>query len=118
MPTWFSPIYNETNAYWEVQLAATPEAVAQSAGILAREYIEQARGLLSELDQQSPSYLPLEGLLAQAGQEFEKGNAPDSDVSSAHWAKATRAFTRAQVRALQVIQALCPAPASPSDFGV
>src|SRR5574339_513930 len=42
MPTWCSPLFNETNAYWEVQLASTPEGVTQAAWVKACEYISQA----------------------------------------------------------------------------
>lgn len=120
MPTWCSPIYNETNAFWELQLAATPEGVAQSAWKKACEYVEQACSLLSRLDQQDPATEPLKDILSQAEKEFQVGDLiqSESGMAPSRWAKATRAFTRAQVRALQVIQALEPAPNNPEDFGL
>ena len=120
MPTWCSPIFNETNAYWEVQLASTPKDVAKCAGQKAAEYIEQACNLLADLDVKDPAYEPLEELMAQAESEFEIGflNESNIDPDLSQFAKSTRAFTRAQVRALQVIQALQPSPATPADFGI
>lgn len=120
MPTWCSPIFNETNAYWEVQLAATPAGVTKFARQKAAAYIDQACGLLTALDKQDPAYEALEGILAQAEKEFRMGNTGEStnDMELSQWAKATRAYTRAQVRALQVIQGLHPAPEKPEDFGV
>ena len=120
MPTWCSPIFNETNAYWEVQLASTPEEVAQSARQKAKVYIDRACSLFTELDQHDPAYKPLECLLAKAEEEFNLGNRVESAGSKglSQWAIATRAYTRAQVRALQVIQALDPAPEKPEDFNV
>lgn len=120
MPTWCSPIFNETNAYWEVQLASTPEAVTKSARQKADEYIEQACSLLTEVDQSDPARKPLEDLMVQAEKEFNRGVIIESakNVGLSQWAKSTRAYTRAQVRALQVIQALRPAPTTPSEFGI
>jgi hypothetical protein len=76
--------------------------------------------LFTELDPHDPAYEPLESLLAKADEEFNLGNLDESanHIESSQWAKATRAYTRAQVRALQVIQALHPAPDKPQDFGV
>ena len=120
MPTWCSPIFNETNAYWEVQLASTPGDVAKYAGQKAAEYIDQACALLADLDPQDPAHTPLEELMAQAEYEFKTGsmNESTSNPDLSQSAKSTRAFTRAQVRALQVIQALQPAPETPADFGI
>ncbi len=118
MPTWCSPIYNETNAYWEVRLASTPEGVAHSAGQMAAEYLEQAHSLLTGLGRQDPAYPPLANLLTQAEKEFKMGSDPVSDSRPEYWAKATRAYTRAQVRALQVIQALHPTLQTPAEFGI
>ena len=76
--------------------------------------------LLADLDMQDPAYKPLEELMAQAEFEFEIGSVNEStnDPDLSQSAKSTRAFTRAQVRALQVIQALRPVPETPADFGM
>jgi hypothetical protein len=42
----------------------------------------------------------------------------ENGKTSDHWAKATRTFNRAQVQALQVIQALEPAPNKPEALGL
>lgn len=120
MPTWCSPIFNETNAYWEVQLASSPEEVTKCARQKAGEYITQACNLFSELDSHDAAYKPLESLLANAEEQFNLGNLLEADGNTtlSPWAKATRAYTRAQVRALQVIQVLHPVPEKPEDFDV
>jgi hypothetical protein len=120
MPTWCSPIFNETNAYWEVQLASSPEEVTKCARQKASEYIDQACHLFTELDPHDPAYKPLQSLLSKAEEEFNLGNHDESgsNIELSQWAKATRSYTRAQVRALQVIQALLPVPETPEDFDV
>jgi hypothetical protein len=120
MPTWCSPIFNETNAYWEVQLASSPEEVTKCARQKASEYIDQACSLFTDLDPHDPAYKPLESILAIAEEEFNLGNLVEAadNIEASHWAKATRAYTRAQVRALQVTQALHTAPDKPEDFDV
>ncbi len=120
MPTWCSPIFNETNAYWEVQLAASPEAVTNFARQKASEYIDQACSLFTDLDLYDAAHKPLGRLLAKTEEEFNVGHQVESagNKDLSQWAKASRAYTCAQVRALQVIQALHPAPHKPEDFGV
>jgi hypothetical protein len=118
-----SPLYGETNAFWELKLADSPAAVAAYAGQKAGEYLEKAREAVAELVFSEVAYEPLRALLDLAQREFKDGRdhegtaraAPERD-SVYEWARATRAYTRAQVRALQVCQSLFPPPHGPATL--
>lgn len=122
MPTWCSPIYNETNTYWELQLAETPAKMAGYARQKAQEYIRYAEELMvgPQNDGINTSYLS--GLITQSMSEFDLGLSLESksaeQFNAGDWAKITRCFTRAQVRALQVIEAIEVPPSTPEQFGV
>jgi hypothetical protein len=110
------PLYGETNAFWELKLAANPAGVAAYAGQKAEEYVGRARSVLAELKPSDAARAALQELLELAQREFEIGQrygeaaeGPAGNESIYHWARATRAYTRAQVRALQVCQTLVPA---------
>lgn len=121
----FSPkqviyMYNETNAFWEIKLAAGPEGVASHAREKAQEYIEKAGHEISQINLSSPVIVPLNKFLEQAQQEYEAGIKTEKEakettgnLSIYGWSKASRNYTRAQVRALQVIQAIKPPPHKP-----
>jgi hypothetical protein len=71
----------------------------------------------------APSYQHLDGLLERAAQEYELGQRFETAARTAHesaaiyeWSRATRAYTRAQVRARQVINTLVPPAVSPEDL--
>jgi hypothetical protein len=120
LPTRACPIYGETNAFWEVTLASSPMGVAVAARQKAHEYINAACNALVQLLTEDPAYTPLKNLLSLAQRDFEIGlNYEDGAKITAghdqvyHWGRAVRAFTRAQVRALQVEQALVPPPNQP-----
>ncbi len=121
MPTWCSPIYNETNTFWELKLASSPAGVMDYARQKAEKDIENACKLLEALPQNA-NRQGLEGLAAQAQAEYSNGRVVEglSDRAQALpvWAKATRSYTRAQVRAMQVVDAIEPPPTRPEDFGV
>jgi hypothetical protein len=111
------PLYGETNAFWELKLAGSPTAVAAYAGQKASEYLEKAGEASAHLSPPDVAYGPLQELLDLAQREFDDGR--DHERAARHaakgdsiylWARATRAYTRAQVRALQVHQALFPPP--------
>ncbi|HSR34650.1 MAG TPA: hypothetical protein VLY63_29115 [Anaerolineae bacterium] len=111
------PIYGETNAFWELKLGSDPAAVAIYAGEKAKEYINDARKAIMGLPTLDVAFEPLAALLDQAQSEFEAGQGHENGACDAavgdsiyEWSRATRAYTRAQVRALQVCQALCPPP--------
>ena len=112
-PTRAAPIYGETNAFWEVRLADSPMELTAAARQCAQEYIQQATLQVSRLNPTEAAYAPLKSLLDLAQSELDKGFTHQASAETAtgnegvyDWARATRCFTRAQVRALQVGQAL------------
>ncbi|MDD5467570.1 MAG: hypothetical protein PHS96_07170 [Anaerolineales bacterium] len=114
-PTRATPIYGETNAFWEIRLAESPEAMAAAARQRAQEYLQQAVSQGSKLNTTDVAFAPLKELLDLAQSELNRGLTHEEAAKSAtgnegvyEWARATRSFTRAQVRALQVCQALVP----------
>ncbi len=114
-PTRATPIHAETNAFWEIKLADSPAGVAAAARQRAQEYIQQASAQISGLRPTDTAFAPLKELLDLAQSELDRGftHADAANVATGNeevyaWAGATRAFTRAQVRALQVRQALVP----------
>lgn len=106
----FNPIYAETNAFWELTLAADPLAVAQTAGNLAADLIDRAVRIL---ESQPEAYAHhFDQLLGEARSALEEGgvweensiNAAGDEVLQAI-ARATRKYTIGQVRARQIINA-------------
>ncbi len=121
----FNPIYAETNAFMELTLASGPEGMGACAKKKAQEYVTTATAELSKLDAADVAFVPLSTLLNKAQSELESGSAYASSAGRADrrlaifdWARAIRAYTRAQVRAKQVINALVPPPDSPDMLGV
>lgn len=107
--------YDETNAFWTLTLAPTPEGVLAAAADVARTEVRRARQHLGALEDAFAGRDELSRLLAIAeaaaedGERFLSQQRPsDLDEIYAHLARATRAFTRAQVRARQVIEAIVP----------
>jgi len=114
-PTRAAPIYGETNAFWEIKLADSPLEVAAATRQRAQECIQQASSQVSKLNITDAAFAPLMELLDLAKSELDKGITHEDAAQSAtgnegvyEWASATRSFTRAQVRGLQVCQALAP----------
>ena len=118
--TFANPIYAETNAFWDLKLEDSPEAITNVAGQIADKALQRARVELDQLDFSGPFCERLNRLLVQATQEFKLGQdfeaaarmteGPDAIYA---WSRATRAFTRSQVRARQVINAVVPPATSP-----
>lgn len=114
-PTRATPIHGETNAFWEITLADSPVKVAAVARQRAQEFIQQASSQVSKLNTTDAAFAPLKELLDFAKRELDNGITHEAaaqltigNEGVSEWARATRAFTRAQVRALQVRQALVP----------
>jgi len=124
----FSPkqviyMYNETNAFWEIKLGATPEDMVSHAEKRAREYMERAQRMMLEINPTNPMVPPLKNFLEESllelgagieARKMAKQNFGNHAVYA--WSRATRNFTRAQVRALQVIQAIEPPPSKPEQL--
>ncbi len=113
----FNPIYNETNAFWEITLASVPADMVRSAREKALEYLGQADSELVKLEKKDVAYAPLKALTDMARDELKKGENSETAANKAQvsesiyeYSRALRAYTRSQVRALQVYQALVPPP--------
>ena len=109
MPSSTSPIYNETNAFWKIKLASSPEAVMEYSRIKAEANIKLSIQELKNLEKSDSAYKPLIELIKNAEIELEKGDdliSASNDIYKI--SKATRAYTRAQVMARQVYNALAP----------
>jgi hypothetical protein len=115
-----NPMRDETNAFWELKLEGSPATLLEGARNRAVEYISEAKTLLADLDQSDPACEPLEALLKAALSELENGDSGNAEVGdgAAGLAKLARSYTRAQVRARQVINALVPPATSPEDLGL
>jgi hypothetical protein len=114
-PTRATPIYGETNAFWEIRLADSPMGVTAAARQRAQEIVQQAGSHISTLNTTDAAFAPLKELLDLAQHELNKGITHEDAAKRAtgnegvyKWARATRSFTRAQVRALQVCQEPVP----------
>jgi hypothetical protein len=112
-PSRATPIYGETNAFWEIKLAESPVDVAASARKLAQKNLQQASSQVSKLNATNAAFVSLKALLDLAQSELDKGITHEDAAQSAQGnekvyecAKATRSYTRAQIRAVQVCQAL------------
>lgn len=112
-PEWNNPIFNETNAFFEIKLSSSPLGVCEYARKKAEEYMNSARIEFEKLDKACQIYEMLKNLMDTARQEFGTGavyegraKASSGNESVYNWSKSVRAFTKAQVRALQVCQAL------------
>lgn len=103
-PSGATPIYGETNTFWELRLAASPSALTAAARQTAQQEVEQARERLAQLKDTDPAYTHLKSILEMAESELAWPLPQDGEVTAC--AKATRAYTRAQVRARQVQDAL------------
>jgi hypothetical protein len=121
--TFANPIYAESNTFWDLKLEDSPAAITSFAGSTANEALQRARTEMPRHEISAPSYQHLDGLLERAAQEYELGQRFETTARTAHesvaiyeWSRATRAYTRAQVRARQVINALIPPAASPEDL--
>ncbi|QRG06241.1 hypothetical protein EZH22_25260 [Xanthobacter dioxanivorans] len=115
--------FDETNAFWTLTLAATPEEVAQDAGKTARSEIGRADRMFEGLSRDFAGRTLLGGYLDLAKAALKEAEAlsagmdlTDRDARLARLAKMTRCFTRAQVRARQVIEAIQPPPTDPKTL--
>lgn len=111
MPNAAIPIYAETNAFWEIRLGKDPAAMVREAGALAKALVARARAE----DEHWRPVPALAELLDIAEVELAAGDAIALPAPVERTSKALRHYTRAQVRAQQVLHALeaKAAPAQP-----
>ena len=116
---------DQTFSQWEVTLAQSPSAVTSKAKETAQWDMTYANEKLAKLNPSHASYNELSRLLNEAAIEMQKGNyytvlaaKSKGNEQIYSWAKATRCFTRCQVRARQVLDGLVPPPENPEDLGL
>lgn len=123
----FCPMFNETNAFWEIKLAENPENVSRYAYARAKDYLDEISGLMTETKKITcPQTLDfLKKIKSEAEENLCFGEKLMKQASLLNgreavykWASATRAFTRAQVKALMIKATILPPPDSPEDFNV
>lgn len=106
LPGALLPIYNETNAFYELKLGESPDEILEYTKTKAEAFISDAEKLLTNNSLNSKSMEMYSSYLAEAKHQFSTGSV-SNDVPAG-----IRAFTRAQVRARQVINAFNPPPTS------
>jgi hypothetical protein len=119
------PYINGTHTFFRLTLAAGPKEVVMEAEKAAEEDIATAYAEIMSMNYTDTGYQPLNDLYALANKEYYQGNNFYSKalLSSGHeanfyFSKSVTAFTRSQVHAMQLYEALVPAPTSPSDLGL
>jgi hypothetical protein len=126
MPTLHNYGPGQTYSFYELRLAADPTAVAEAALERAQTdlyYANTAMGKLNYLEA-----APLEAAFNKAKTEYFKGHYYLNGVLSGRitgdreslydLARATRAYTRCQVYAKQVCEAIDPPPSRPEHLGL
>ena len=119
------PYINGTHTFFRLALAANPKEVVEEAKKTAKEDMATAYAELMAMNYTDTGYAALNDLYTLANQEYYQGNNfyNEALLSSGHdvnfnFAKAATAFTRSQAHAMQLYEALVPAPTSPSDLGL
>ena len=119
------PYIDGTHTFFRLTLAANPKAVAEAAKKAASFDIATVYKELMHLNFTDTGYGDLNDLYSLANAEFYSGsNAYNKAIMAggndalAYFAKAVTAYARSQAHAMQVYEALVPAPTSPSDLGL
>jgi hypothetical protein len=119
------PYIEGTHTFYKLTLAANPKEAVEAAQKEASLNIATAYKKLMYLNFTDTGYAALNKLYSQANAEYYQGKVEFNKALLAEgndalrWlAKAATSFTRSQAHALQVYEALVPAPTSPSDLGL
>jgi len=113
MPTSAIPIYNETNAFWEIKLDSSPKAVMEYARNKAVKDIKLSKEELQKLEKSDQARDSLLELIESAETQFEQGEKVIRSNNTVYeFSKATRCYIQSQVRSRQVINALASPPSS------
>lgn len=110
LPGSILPIYGETNVFYDLRLGETPGKMRDDARDVAEGRIEEAAARLSGANLNLSTRKLLEGYLSEGREQYARGEKNGEDPSIYSIAAATRCYTRAQVRAQQVIEAINPPP--------
>jgi len=106
-------------------MAKSPSTVVANAKDTAWWDVTYANQQFAKLSRADAVYSELSRLLNESAIEMQKGNYYLGLVAKSqgneviyNQSKALRSFTRAQVRAKQVLEALVPPPETPADLGL
>jgi len=110
-PHWASmnPIYNETNAFWEIKLSKNPIEMLQDAINKTKADLSRAKSQLIRIEKMNENYEYLYSLIEEAGKEleilteFSDEKIEPEKLTVFSLSRYLRATTRAQVKAKQVI---------------
>ncbi len=121
--SYFTP--DATHTFYQVQLAADPEAVVSAAHDRAMYDLSYANIELRKLTYADTAFAPLKEVFDRAVTEWYKARhsqdlagKTSGNEAVCNWGKALRGFTRCQAYANQVYESLVAQPASPSDLGL
>jgi hypothetical protein len=119
------PYIGGTHTFYQLKLSASPKEVVEAAQKTASLCIAKAYKELMYLNYTDTGYAALNELYSLANAEFyqgkvflNKGLLATGNEAISYLAKAATSFARSQAHALQVYEALVPAPTSPSDLGL
>jgi hypothetical protein len=121
-----------TREFYQLRLEPSPAEVMRTAKYQAETDLSLADRELRRLDYHDPAYAPLDAVFNQAVIEWTKGDfwrgpdgidftltkKPPEEEGVYYWSRATRAFTRCQLLAKKVYDALVPPATKPSDLGL
>jgi len=114
-----------THTFYRLALASSPAAVAAISKTDAHACIGQAYRKLMTVSYKDPGYSVLNDLFSDAVAEYYQGANAHNRASFAmgnealgYFSNAATAFTRAQVRAKQVYNALVPPATAPEQLGL
>lgn len=112
-PTFCTPIHNETNAFWELELADQPLTAVKRAKVRAEKDLLAAAARASRIEQRSDlnGYIvnilnTAENELARADTELLQAQTAEAENAVYQYAKAVRYYTKCQVHARQATQIL------------
>jgi len=119
------PYIKGTHTFFKLNLAGSPKAVAQAAKKAASNGSATAYKELMYLNFTDQGYAALDDMYSLANAEYYSGSnalnkaaVTSGNEALAYYAKAVTAFSRSQAHAMQVYEALEPAPTSPTDLGL
>ncbi len=119
------PYIEGTHTFYKLTLAAGPEEAVEAAQEAAAFNIATSYAQLMHRNYTDAGYAALNEMYSLANAEYYQGKVylnrgllASGHEALRHLAQAATAFTRSQAHALQVYEALLPAPTSPSDLGL
>ena len=108
-PDFAISIYNERNAFWDVNLQETPQDVVNAARQLAIQLADDAKNGLSVKQVSEPLRNVLEALLVELDNDLARAQRlPVESEDTSILSKRLRSYTRVHVKARQILNDLYP----------